>query len=78
MKKEELQNVIESLVTGRKYIRELDDSDFEEVIAGLARMYSARIFNCVDARGKSDDEWAMLSSAFGRISERFQTKENKQ
>lgn len=66
MKDEDLQKLLEGLVAGSVKIDDLADDEFAAVLIGLSRVYFARVFNCVDARGKKDLEWLMLSDVFAR------------
>lgn len=66
MKDEDLQKLIEGLFAGSVKIDDLADDEFALVLMGLSRVYFARVLNCVDAHGKNDHEWLMLSDVFTR------------
>ena len=66
MKDEDLQKLIEGLFAGSVKIDDLADDEFALVLMGLSRVYLARVLNCVDASGKKDREWLMLSDVFTR------------
>ena len=58
--------MMERLVAGDIAVDDIDDGKFNELLAGLARIFNARVFNCVDATGKNDGEWRVLSAIFDR------------
>ena len=69
MDKNEKQELIDNVLTGKIPIRELSENCFHELLDGLKRMYFARVMNCVDASAKWDQEWLVLSDIFQRICE---------
>ena len=61
------QEIIDNLFAGKLNVADLDDEKFAMLLHGLRSLYIAKVMNCVDATGKSDNEWLTLSSVFDRI-----------
>lgn len=66
---QEKQGMINKMVAGELCIQKLSEDEFYGLLAGLMRMYSARVWNCCDASGKMDHEWSSLSDIFQRLCE---------
>jgi len=60
------QKLVEDFLHRRVNPLALSRDDFIELLDGLKRMYSARVWNCVDATAKNDPEWGALSDVFQR------------
>ena len=61
--------MINKMVAGELCIQALGENEFYELLSGLKRMYSARVWNCCDASGRMDHEWSSLSDIFQRVCE---------
>ena len=69
MTDQEKQVMINKMVAGELCIQALSENEFYELLSGLKRMYSARVWNCCDASGRMDHEWCALSDIFQRVCE---------
>ena len=69
MTDKEKQVMINKMVAGELCIQALSENEFYELLSGLKRMYSARVWNCCDASGRMDHEWSSLSDIFQRVCE---------
>lgn len=69
MPDEEKQALISDVLHRKREVSSLDEWEFRELMNGFSRMFGARIWNCVDATGKNDEEWGVLSSVFARVYE---------
>lgn len=69
MTDQEKQVMINKMVAGELCIQALSENEFYELLSGLKRMYSARVWNCCDASGRMDHEWSTLSDIFQRVCE---------
>jgi hypothetical protein len=67
MEDSEKQALISAVIHGERSVDDLSAEEFFGLMDGLSRMYNARIWNCVDATGKSDTEWRALSDVFARV-----------
>ena len=62
--------IFEALTHGDINLDDLAADKFDTLLRDLPRIYTARVMNCVDASGKNDREWNLLSRIFDRIQER--------
>ncbi len=67
MTDEEKQRLLGEFCDGKLCVEGLTDGDFVGLLDALRRMFSARVWNCVDASGKWDREWLTLSAVFSRV-----------
>jgi len=72
-----LQELVSEACEGKLFVKDLGRETFKELVGGLARMYSARVFNCVDATARYDKEWLMLSSLLLRCKSVIEANENR-
>ena len=63
----ELLELINNLFERKKFVSDLTDDQVIALVGGLDRLFTARVFNCVDASGKKDGEWLTLSALFDRV-----------
>ena len=66
MSDHELQDLINKVLNLELSVHDLSDGQFITLLGGLSRVFNARIFNCVDATGKKDNEWNALAEVFLR------------
>ena len=64
---DEKQKMLDQMVSGELEVQSLDKAHFLGLLDALARMFTARVFNCCDASGKKDKEWLTLSEVFVRV-----------
>ncbi len=67
MNDEEKQAMLDEMCDKGLAVDELTEEQFDGFLDALARMFSARIMNCVDASGRKDREWGTLSGVFRRV-----------
>ncbi len=63
----EKQNMLDMMVEKGLDVDGLTEEQFDALLDALARMFDARIMNCVDATMKKDREWRTLSNVFLRV-----------
>jgi len=63
----EKQNMLDMMVEKGLDVDGLNGEQFDALLDALARMYNARIMNCVDPTMKKDREWRTLSNVFRRV-----------
>lgn len=71
MTEDELQDLVNRFVNNKVDVESLPLGTVAELAHGLARMFRARVWNCIDPRGKKDPEWNALAYLLDFVSNKF-------
>lgn len=67
MNEEERAKLVARFLAHELEVEKIEKAELAELLEGLAFMFYARVFNCVDPTGERDAEWGALGLLMERM-----------